>query len=203
MDDNVRVENVTQVKEMIVAYYTHLLGSDSDILTPDLVQRIIDIHPFRCDDTLASRLSALPSDEEITAAVFAMPRNKAPGPDGFIAEFFWESWSVVKDSTIAVVKEFFRTGHLLKRFNATAIILIPKVTGVDQLSMFRPVSCCTVVYKIITRLISKRLKMFIPDVVQGNQVGFIKGRLLCENVLLASEVVENFHLAGETSRGCL
>ncbi|KAL9308684.1 putative RNA-directed DNA polymerase [Arabidopsis thaliana] len=38
--------------------------------------------------------------------------------------------------------------------------------------------------------------MFIPDVVQGNQVGFIKGRLLCENVLLASELVENFHLAG-------
>ncbi|KAG7656588.1 Reverse transcriptase zinc-binding domain [Arabidopsis suecica] len=33
--------------------------------------------------------------------------------------------------------------------------------------------------------------MFIPDVVQGNQVGFIKGRLLCENVLLASELVYN------------
>ncbi|KAL9308685.1 putative RNA-directed DNA polymerase [Arabidopsis thaliana] len=150
MDDDVRVENVTQIKEMIVAYYTHLLGSDSDILTPDSVQRIKDIHPFRCNDTLASRLSALPSDEEITAAVFAMPRNKAPGPDSFTAEFFWESWSVVKDSTIAAVKEFFRTGHLLKRFNATAITLIPKVTGVDQLSMFIPVSCCTVVYKIIT-----------------------------------------------------
>ncbi|OAP12460.1 hypothetical protein AXX17_AT1G39630 [Arabidopsis thaliana] len=150
MDDDVKVENVTQVKEMIVAYYTHLLGFDSDILTPDSVQRIKDIHPFRCNDTLASRLSALPSDEEITAAVFAMPRNKAPGPDSFTAEFFWESWYVVKDSTIAAVKEFFRTGHLLKRFNATAITLIPKVTGVDQLSMFRPVSCCTVVYKIIT-----------------------------------------------------
>nr|AAF63129.1 Similar to reverse transcriptase [Arabidopsis thaliana] len=115
MDDDVRVENVTQVKEMIVAYYTHLLGSDSDILTPDSVQRIKDIHPFRCNDTLASRLSALPSDKEITAAVFAMPRNKAPGPDSFTAEFFWESWFVVKDSTIAAVKEFFRTGHLLKR----------------------------------------------------------------------------------------
>ncbi|XP_023637511.1 uncharacterized protein LOC111830200 [Capsella rubella] len=35
--------------------------------------------------------------------------------------------------------------------------------------------------------------MFIPEAVQGNQVGFIKGRLLCENVLLASELVENFH----------
>ncbi|CAD5328526.1 unnamed protein product [Arabidopsis thaliana] len=39
--------------------------------------------------------------------------------------------------------------------------------------------------------------------VQGNQVGFVEGRLLCENVLLASELVTNFHSQGVTSRGCL
>ncbi|CAD5330494.1 unnamed protein product [Arabidopsis thaliana] len=32
--------------------------------------------------------------------------------------------------------------------------------------------------------------------VQANQVGFIKGRLLCENVLLASELVDNFQAEG-------
>ena len=34
-------------------------------------------------------------------------------------------------------------------------------------------------------------------------MGFIKGRLLCENVLLASELVENFHTMGPVTRGCL
>lgn len=34
-------------------------------------------------------------------------------------------------------------------------------------------------------------------------MGFIKKRLLCENVLLASELVNDFHKEGVTSRGCL
>nr|AAC78274.1 putative reverse transcriptase [Arabidopsis thaliana] len=136
-------------------------------------------------------------------ALFSMPRNKAPGPDGFPVEFFLEAWPIVKESFIAAIKEFFLTGHLLKGFNATAITLIPKVPGADQLNLFRPVACCTTIYKVITRLISKRLNLFIDQAVQSNQVGFIKGRLLCENVLLASELVDNFQAEGDTSRGCL
>lgn len=64
-------------------------------------------------------------------------------------------------------------------------------------------SCCSTVYKVIARLLKKRLQLFVPDVVQHNQVGFIKGRFLCENVLLASEMVTGFHKRGPTTRGCL
>ncbi|KAL0874846.1 hypothetical protein Bca101_024551 [Brassica carinata] len=39
--------------------------------------------------------------------------------------------------------------------------------------------------------------------VQRNQVGFIKGRLLCENILLAAELVSDFNKEGPVSRGCL
>lgn len=52
-------------------------------------------------------------------------------------------------------------------------------------------------------IITKRLKLFVNQAVQENQVGFIKGRLLCEHVLLASELVINFHQHGHVSRGCL
>ncbi|KAG7578747.1 Endonuclease/exonuclease/phosphatase superfamily [Arabidopsis thaliana x Arabidopsis arenosa] len=201
--DDVRVENVDQIKGMVVAYYTHLLGTPSDIMSPFSVDSIRGLHPFRCDSSLAIKLTAIPTEAEITQILFSMPRNKAPGPDGFPVEFFVEAWPVVKDCTVAAVREFFLTGHLLRRFNATAITLIPKVAGADQLTQFRPIACCTTIYKVITRLISKRLKLFIHQAVQNNQVGFIKGRLLCENVLLASELVDNFQAEGITSRGCL
>lgn len=105
--------------------------------------------------------------------------------------------------SIAAVKEFFTSGRLLRKFNLITIALIPKVTGADELSKFRPVSCCSTVYKVIARILKKRLKMFVPDVVQSNQVGFVKGRYLCENVLLASELVSRFHKRGPITRGCL
>ncbi|CAL9233634.1 unnamed protein product, partial [Arabidopsis halleri] len=148
--DGVRVENVDQIKGMLEVYYTHLLGSASDNVTPFSVDSIRSLHPFRCDQALAEKISAIPSDEEIIQTIFSMPRNKAPGPDGFPAEFFWDAWEVVKDCTLAAVKEFFRTGHLLRKFNTTAITLIPKEIGADQLAQFRPVACCNTIYKVIT-----------------------------------------------------
>ena len=201
--EGVRTENVDQIKGMLVTYYTHLFGTPNDDVVPFSVERIQSLHPFRCGHSLANQLTMIPSEEEITQVIFSMPKNKAPGPDGFPVEFYLENWSLVKDSTVAAIREFFLTGHLLKGFNATAICLIPKVVGADQLTQFRPVACCTTIYKVITRLISTRLKMFIGQAVQANQVGFIKGRLLCENVLLASELVDNFHVEGDTTRGCL
>lgn len=39
--------------------------------------------------------------------------------------------------------------------------------------------------------------------MQNNQVGFITGRMLCENILLASELVSDFHKPSNTSRGCI
>ncbi|CAL9217923.1 unnamed protein product, partial [Arabidopsis halleri] len=149
-ENNEKVEDVAQIKEMVVAYYSHLLGTPSNSTEPFSVEKIQSLQPFRCGSDLAAKLIEIPSEEEITSTLFAMPRNKAPGPDGFSSEFFWESWQVVKESTVAAVREFFQTGHLLRKFNTTALTLIPKVPGADQLSMFRPVACCNTVYKIIT-----------------------------------------------------
>lgn len=114
-----------------------------------------------------------------------------------------DAWEVVGDEAIQAVKEFFTSGRMLRKFNATTIALIPKKTGADELSQFRHVSCCSTVYKVVARLLKRRLKLFVPDVVQNNQVGFIKGRFLCENVLLASELVTGFHKRGPITRGCL
>lgn len=124
--------------------------------------------------------------------MFAMPNNKVPGPDGYSAEFFWESWEIVGVDLIAAVKEFFTAGRLLRQFNTTVISLILKVVGEDQLTQLRPISLCSTVYKVMTRLLKKKLKICVSDIVQRNQVGFVQDRLLCENVLLATELVKDF-----------
>lgn len=105
--------------------------------------------------------------------------------------------------TVDAVKEFFKSGRLLRQFNTTAISFIPKVVGADQLTQFRPISLCSTVYKVMARLLKKKLKLCVSDIVQRNQVGFVQDRLLCENVLLATELVKEFNMEGPTTRGCL
>lgn len=199
----IKVTNKAQVKDMVVSYFHHLLGSVSLSTSPPSVNDLQILMRYRCPEELKESLCRLPSAEEITTTLMSMPKSKALGPDGFPAEFFWEAWNVVGSEVLAAVKEFFVGGRMLRKFNATAIALIPKIIGADKLTLFRPISLCSTIYKVIARVLKKKIKLFIEEVVQRNQVGFIQGRLLCENVLLASELVTDFHVKGRVSRGCL
>ncbi|XP_024004071.1 uncharacterized protein LOC112081541 [Eutrema salsugineum] len=152
---------------------------------------------------LASLFAVIPTAEDIRSVVFALPRGKAPGPDGFSVEFFTSGWSMVGSDLILAVQEFFRSSCSLKKFNGTTLTLILKFPGADKLSDFRPIACCNIFFKVISRILGLRLKMFSSKVVQRNQVGFMDGWLLCENVLLVSERVSDFHKDGPTTQGCL
>jgi len=114
--------------------------------------------------------------KEIKASIFQMNPDKAPGPDGFNAFFFQKNWEIVKDSVIQAVLHFFRTGRILKQLNHTFLTLIPKTNEASSLTDYRPISCCNVVYKIISKILSNRLKMVVGELISLNQCAFFKGR---------------------------
>lgn len=198
-----RVFGLDQIKEMMVVYFKNLLGSEDTTIQATSVQHLRTLISYRCPQNILEQLVEIPSEEDIKATLLALPKNKALGPDGFSAEFFWEAWEVVGRDAVEAVKEFFTGGRILRKFNSTTISLIPKVIGADQLTSFRPISLYSTIYKVMARLLKKKLKVCVSDIVQRNQVGFVQDRLLCENVLLASELVKDFNDQGLTTRGCL
>ena len=58
---------------------------------------------------------------------------------------------------------------------------------------FRPIACCNLLYKVISKVLANRLKLIFPGAIEANQSAFIKERLLLENILLASELVNGYH----------
>nr|GEU37737.1 hypothetical protein [Tanacetum cinerariifolium] len=65
--------------------------------------------------------------QEVKSAMFSMGNDKSPGPDGFTAAFFKDTWDIIGVDVIKAVKEFFINGRLLKELNHTIIALIPKL----------------------------------------------------------------------------
>ena len=202
-ENNRRVFDGQEMKNMVIRFYSYLQGRSNVAVTPYAVGYIREIHPYRHDSSRTDVLVAIPTDEEIREIVFSLPKCKAPGPDGFTSEFFTSSWDLVGRDLISAVQSFFLTSYMPRQTNATVISLIPKIAGASALTDFRPVSLCNTVYKIISKTLSARLKTITQDTVQRNQVGFVKGRVLCENVLLASELVADFHKRGRITKGCL
>lgn len=71
--------------------------------------------------------------------------------------------------------------------------MVPKFPGASKVTDFRPISCLNTVYKVISRLLVKRLKIILQGLILPSQTAFVKDRLLLENTVLASELVNGYH----------
>lgn len=201
--DGNKISDPAQIKVMVENYYKDLLGCANTDVIPYFIDHIKSIHDFRYTSDSAPRLSDLPTNSEVKDALFALPKNKAPGPDVFSAEFFVTSLELVGPVFTVVVLEFFSASKLPHQINATTIAIFPKLLGAKKLFDYRPISCCNTVYKVVSRILSGRLNWFVDEAVQNNHVGFVSEKLLSENVLLVSELVSDFHKPTVTSRGCV
>jgi hypothetical protein len=94
VQDEGRIEGHEQLKSYITNYYKSLFGppeessfSLDETQTDDIPQVSIEENGL---------LTAPYSKEEVKKAVFQMEHNKAPGPDGFAAEFYQSFWNTIK-----------------------------------------------------------------------------------------------------------
>ncbi|GJR88548.1 RNA-directed DNA polymerase, eukaryota, reverse transcriptase zinc-binding domain protein [Tanacetum coccineum] len=124
------------------------------------------------------------TEEEIKPAVFDITDDKAPGPDGFTFKFFKKSWGIIKQEFCAAVKELFVSGKLLRVVNDTLISLIPKSLTPQKVSDYRPIACCNVVYKCISKILTNRIKKALSYIVDDNQSAFVLRRAITDNILL-------------------
>ncbi|GKC61007.1 RNA-directed DNA polymerase, eukaryota, reverse transcriptase zinc-binding domain protein, partial [Tanacetum coccineum] len=123
-------------------------------------------------------------------------------PDGYTFTFFKNAWEVVGNDVCLAIKEFFRIEKLLGEVNATLISLIPKITTPNKVSDYRPIACCNVVYKCISKIITERIKPGLHKLVDLNQSDFIQGRVIQDNILIAQELLKGYDRKNGINRCC-
>ncbi|GKE95027.1 protein LAZ1 [Tanacetum coccineum] len=126
--------------------------------------------------------------------MFDIGDDQAPGPDGFTSALFKKGWSIVGDDVCNAVRDFFTNGKLLKEVNHTFIALISKIPTPSRVTDYRPISCCNVIYKCISKIITNRIIGGINEVVSLNQSAFVPGRQISDNILITQELMHNYHL---------
>lgn len=118
------------------------------------------------------------TDTEVKEALFSMDDMKAPGLDGFNILFFKKTGHVISSSVTAAIQYFFIFGELPKQINCCALVtLIPKIPNASRVKEYRPIACCSMLYKIISKIISNRMQHVIPNIINDAQSAFVKGRV--------------------------
>lgn len=188
--EGIWVDNADYVNEAFLNYYQSLLGTARRYT--GIVFEAIIAKGHVLDENQQRALMIPITAEEVKKALFSIPNEKSPGPDGFSAGFYKDFWSVVGQDITDVVMAFFQSGKLLKELNATVLALILKVKCPANVSEFRPIACCNVLYKCITKLLCVRMKSVLPDIITANQGDFILGRFIAHNIMICQDLVKQY-----------
>lgn len=137
--------------------------------------------------------------DEVEEAMMVM----APGPDGFHAMFYQKNWNIVGEYLYKLVERFFIEGILSEGLNETNLVLIPKVENSERVNQLRPISrLCNVAYKLVTKVMTNRLKGVMSDLVSSNQSSFVADRQITDNIVIYQEILHTIRTE-RGSTGCM
>ena len=119
------IEGEENFKKYITNYYKNLFGND-------------EVGDFHLDESVKDDITQVLEEEnrmlteeftekEVRDAIFQMKHNKAPGPDGFPAEFYQVFWSLIKNDLMAMFRDFHKGELNLFSLNFGVITLLPKL----------------------------------------------------------------------------
>lgn len=132
-------------------FLSHAGGLEDNVL--QCVQR-------RVTQEMNESLLAPFSGDEVWAALESIGDLKAPGPDGMPSVFYKRFWNLVGEKVKREVLDFLNGGNMPQGWNDTVIVLIPKTKQPERLKDLRPISLCNVLYKLISKVLSNRLKSY-------------------------------------------
>lgn len=105
--------------------------------------------------------------------------------------FFQQFWDLLKEDIMDFM-EFHSRGKLSKSIGASFIALTPKKNGADHLKDFRPITLIGSIYKILVKVLAKRLQNIMPAIISPSQGPLCIGDIL-DGVLIANECIHSRH----------
>lgn len=156
---------------------------------------------FSLSEEEADSLEGQITEEELHRAVSSMNNGSSPGLDGIPAEVYKVFFLDIKDVLLKNIKHSFETKTLSLTQTHGVIKLLHKGKGLDRevISCWRPITLLNTDYKILAKVIARRLNKVLGNLIDQNQYAFIKGRNSGDMIREIDDIIELEKIKGEKS----
>ncbi|KAF7844578.1 ribonuclease H [Senna tora] len=194
------IDDYKTMEQMGIKYFNDIFTQDNTFQITDILKKLEKYDIPSLQQTHLDILNKPFTIDECHEALNQMKLDSAPGPDGFTVRFYRTFWDTVKSDVQAMLSSFLNNGNFTDHLNRTFITLIPKTNAPQTFKDFRPISLANVSL-LITKILCNRLKFFLPEIIAPNQSAFLKGRLITENIILATELMQKIRSNKKGKKG--
>lgn len=139
----------------------------------------------RLQDDTRTELESPISQTEVEKAIDNLNLGKSPGPDGLSASFYKTFKKELSHLLTVLFNEAYELDVLPWSFGEAHTVLIPKTEETEKLklvSSYRPISLTNCDYKILMKVLGRRLQKVIKELVGPHQTCGIMGRSIVTNI---------------------
>jgi hypothetical protein len=157
----------TDIRNTFVRHLAQKFGPitvDDNTITA-LLHNMPQVNP----STYAEQLERPITSDEIHNALRAGDRHKAPGIDGLSLEFYTANWDTIRMDLTELINHIFLQKHIPPRLKHGIIIRLPKSQNSHTLDDFRHISLLNNDYKLLARVLARRLHPVLADQLSTTQ----------------------------------
>lgn len=157
-----------KVADLLENYYRNLFTSTAPIEIEEVVQYTTRV----VDDEMNQMLVADFTRIEVEVALKQMAPLKELGSDWMPPIFYQHYWLNIRDEVAEAIISCLNLGKTLTGLNHTFLTLIPKLKCLESIYEFRPIALCNILYKLIWKVLTNRLKIILPQIISESQSTF-------------------------------
>ena len=186
-DEGHELKSYESIQRYVKAFYANLysLAEGSSRLQNKFLSHI----DCKLDEDDRKMLSKSFSKAEVEKCIKSFNKNKTPGIDGLPIEFYCDNWEIIGNDFMEVVNYITRHNVMSKSQHKGIITLLKKDGDGSNIKNWRPISLLCVDYKIVSKLIAKRVQLVLPKLIDVNQYCSIPGRSIIHCNMLIRDIV--------------
>ena len=177
--NNVIVENKKKIEEIVTSFFHALfngyhntnLENTGKSFTPDYSNLDNYLSGLgSLSDSESNNMHADIKMEELDEILKTCKNNKSPGLDGLPYEFYRAVWPVIGNKMRDIFQCQLNRNVIVQSNKVGVTRLASKVKGIPEVGELRPITLLNSDYKILSKLLVKRVKPVLPSVILSSQL---------------------------------
>lgn len=167
-------------------YFRSRFENKNDCCREDYEEKLTVSEQFHLDKTYLPKMT----EDDVKSAIKSIKIDTSPGPDRIIMRCIKNNSKII--SIISKIGSFMlQSGFVPKCYKIARTVLFYKKGEISNLDNWRPISICSIIRRIIEKIIDKQVRKYI--IINENQRGFMHmpgchiNNLIVENILKKSK----------------